>query len=106
MASFVRLPFTFVPWVRYPAVVGLSRMRRSLASSLRAGVFRRDPRPFGLCLHGNEGTDGAGRGFTSITTGLGWAKAAEYVVVSGKPSMADLEACWNLGATVAATPME
>lgn len=62
-------------------------------------------RPFGLWLHGNEGTEGAGRAVTSITTGLGWVKAAEYVVVSGKPSKADLEACWNLGATVAATLM-
>lgn len=62
-------------------------------------------RPFGLWLHGNEGTEGAERAVTSITTGLGWAKATEYVVVSGKPSKADLEACWNLGATVAATLM-
>lgn len=62
-------------------------------------------RPFGLWLHGNEGTEGAERAVTSITTGLGWVKAAEYVVVSGKPSKADVEACWNLGATVAATLM-
>jgi hypothetical protein len=40
-----------------------------------------------------------------ITAGLGWVKAAEYVVVMGKPTKADLEACWNLGATVAATLM-
>ena len=33
-------------------------------------------------------------------------KAAETVVVSGKPSKDDLEACWNLGATVAAQLME
>jgi multimeric flavodoxin WrbA len=62
-------------------------------------------RPFGLWLHGNEGTEGAERAVTSITTGLGWVKAADYVVVSGKPGKADLEACWNLGATVAATLM-
>jgi len=62
-------------------------------------------RPFGLWLHGNEGTEGAERAVTSITTGLGWTKAADYVVVSGKPSKADLEACWNLGATLAATLM-
>lgn len=59
-------------------------------------------RPFGLWLHGNEGTEGAERAVDRITTGLGWVKAAQYVVVSGKPSKADLEACWNLGATVAA----
>lgn len=59
-------------------------------------------RPFGLWLHGNEGTEGAERAVDGITAGLGWVKAAEYVVVSGKPTKADLEACWNLGATVAA----
>ncbi|MBI3226182.1 MAG: flavodoxin family protein [Mycolicibacterium cosmeticum] len=62
-------------------------------------------RPFGLWLHGNEGTEGAERAITGITGGLGWVKAADYVVVSGKPSQADLEACWNLGATVAAQLM-
>ena len=63
-------------------------------------------RPFGLYLHGNEGTEGAERGVMSITTGLGWAKAAENVLVSGKPSKSDLQACWELGATVAAQLME
>jgi multimeric flavodoxin WrbA len=63
-------------------------------------------RPFGVYLHGNEGTEGAERGIDSITTGLGWAKAAAAVVVSGKPTKDDLEACWNLGATVAASLME
>ena len=59
-------------------------------------------RPFGLYLHGNEGTEGAERAVDGITAGLGWVKAAETVLVSGKPDKADLEACWNLGATVAA----
>ncbi|MFE6920523.1 flavodoxin family protein [Nocardia sp. NPDC057663] len=63
-------------------------------------------RPFGLYVHGNEGTEGAEKGVTSITTGLGWVKAADYVVVSGPPSKTDLEACWNLGATLAAQLME
>lgn len=62
-------------------------------------------RPFGLWLHGNEGAEGAERAVDGITAGLGWVKAAEYVVVSGKPTKADLELCWNLGATVAATLM-
>lgn len=62
-------------------------------------------RPFGLYLHGNEGTEGAQRAVDAITTGLGWTKAVETVVVSGKPDKADLEACWNLGATVAAQLM-
>jgi hypothetical protein len=40
-----------------------------------------------------------------ITAGLGWVKAAETVVVMGKPTKADIDACWNLGATVAAQLM-
>nr|WP_156752177.1 NAD(P)H-dependent oxidoreductase [Mycobacterium sp. ACS1612] len=63
-------------------------------------------RPFGLYLHGNEGTEGAENGVTAITTGLGWVKAAAYVRVSGKPSKDDLQACWELGATVAAQLMD
>jgi multimeric flavodoxin WrbA len=62
-------------------------------------------RPFGVYLHGNEGTEGAERGIEAITAGLGWTKVAESVVVSGKPSKADLELCWNLGATLAAQLM-
>ena len=63
-------------------------------------------RPFGVYLHGNEGTEGAERAIDGITTGLGWVRAAETVIVSGKPTRDDLEACWNLGATVAAQLME
>jgi multimeric flavodoxin WrbA len=62
-------------------------------------------RPFGLWLHGNEGTEGAERAIDGITAGLGWVKVADHVVVSGKPTKADVDACWNLGATVAATLM-
>lgn len=62
-------------------------------------------RPYGMYVHGNEGTEGAEKGVTSITTGMGWVKAADYVVVSGKPSKDDLNACWELGATVAAQLM-
>lgn len=63
-------------------------------------------RPYGLYVHGNEGTEGAQRSVESVTTGLGWVKAAEPVVVMGKPTKADLERCWELGATVAATLMQ
>ena len=59
-------------------------------------------RPFGLWLHGNEGTEGAQRAVDGITAGLGWVKASDTVVVAGKPSKDDIEACWNLGGTVAA----
>jgi len=63
-------------------------------------------RPYGLYLHGNEGTEGAEKGVSAITTGLGWVKAAEYVLVAGKPSKGDLESCWELGASVAAQLMQ
>lgn len=63
-------------------------------------------RPFGVYLHGNEGTEGAERSLAAITTGLGWVQVAETVVVMGKPTNADVEACWNLGATVAAHLMK
>ena len=59
-------------------------------------------RPYGLYVHGNQGTEGAERGVETITTGLGWTKAASTVVVSEKPDKAELERCWELGATVAA----
>ena len=62
-------------------------------------------RPFGLWLHGNEGAEGAERAVDGITAGLGWVKASDYVVVSGKPSKAEVDACWNLGATLAAQLM-
>lgn len=62
-------------------------------------------RPFGVWLHGNEGTEGAERAVAGITGGLGWERVAETVIVSGKPTKADVEACWNLGATVAAQLM-
>lgn len=62
-------------------------------------------RPFGVYLHGNEGTEGAERAVDGITAGLGWVRAADNVVVMGKPTKADVEACWNLGATLAATLM-
>jgi hypothetical protein len=59
----------------------------------------------GRCLY-LHGTEGAEKGVTSITTGLGWTKTAEYVTVLGKPSKDDLEACGEFGATVAAQLME
>lgn len=45
------------------------------------------------------------RAVESIATGLGWVRAAATVEVSCQPTKADLEACWELGATVAATLM-
>ena len=63
-------------------------------------------RPCGLYLHGNEGTEGAVRAVDGITGGLGWRQGAEHVLVSGAPTKDDLQACWNLGATIAAQLMQ
>ncbi|MFI8790602.1 flavodoxin family protein [Streptomyces sp. NPDC055105] len=63
-------------------------------------------RPFGYYVHGGNDVTGAVRGIDSITTGLGWRRAAETVTVTGEPSKADVEACRELGATIAAGLME
>ena len=62
-------------------------------------------RPYGLYIHGNNDTTGAIKGIESITQGLGWQKATDVVSSTGEPTKQDLEACWNLGATVAASLM-
>jgi len=62
-------------------------------------------RPYGLYVHGNLDTEGAVRAVESIADGLGWQRVAEPVTVTGSPDKAALEACWKLGATVAATLM-
>jgi multimeric flavodoxin WrbA len=60
---------------------------------------------YGLYVHGNSDTSGAVRAVDSIATGMGWRRVAEPVAVVGQPAKADLQACWELGATVAATLM-
>lgn len=62
-------------------------------------------RPYGLYIHGNNDTTGAVRGIESITTGLAWQETTPVVSVTGEPTKQDLESCWNLGATVAASLM-
>ncbi len=59
-------------------------------------------RPYGVYVHGNEDTTGAIRAIESIAGALRWTKATDPVAVMGKPSQDDLEALWELGATVAA----
>ena len=58
--------------------------------------------PYGAYLHGNDDATGALRAIGAITTGLGWVRAYNDVVVTGAPTKADLEAVWELTATVAA----
>src|SRR4051794_22986086 len=59
-------------------------------------------RSYGLWVHGNNDTDGAVRAVEVITTGLGWKRAQPPLTVVGPPNAADLEACWELGAAIAA----
>ncbi|GAA4974787.1 multimeric flavodoxin WrbA [Nonomuraea thailandensis] len=59
--------------------------------------------PYGLYVHGNSDATGAVRAVESITTGLGWQRAHPPVAVTGAPGKDDLAACWELGATLAAT---
>ncbi len=63
-------------------------------------------RPFGYYLHGNNDVTGAARGIETITTGLGWRRAADPVTVTGDPGRAGTRACRELGATVAAGLMD
>jgi multimeric flavodoxin WrbA len=59
-------------------------------------------RPYGVFLHGNNDTTGALRAIDTITTGLQWVRVQAPVTVVGSPSKDDLDACWELGAAVAA----
>ena len=63
-------------------------------------------RPFGVAVHGNSDVDGALRDIGKITTGLGWVQAVEHVRVLDRPDTGATDACWNLGATVAARILE
>jgi len=46
------------------------------------------------------------RAVEQIATGLGWRAVASPVVVTGAPGRAELQACWELGAVVAASVMD
>jgi multimeric flavodoxin WrbA len=62
-------------------------------------------RSFGYWIHGNSDTSGTERQLLAITTGLSWTKTAESVISTGEPDKATLEACTELGATLAASLM-
>ena len=47
-------------------------------------------------------TTGAVRAVESIATGLQWRTVRPPVTVTGPPAQPDLEACWELGALLAA----
>ena len=57
--------------------------------------------PFGVYVHGNDDTAGALAGIQRITGGLRWKQVAAPLSLVGAPRSAELEACRELGATVA-----
>ena len=59
-------------------------------------------RPYGVFVHGNDDTTGALRAIDKVVTGLRWTLAQAPVSVVGAPERDDLDACWELGAAVAA----
>jgi hypothetical protein len=59
-------------------------------------------RPYGLYVHGASDTTGAVRAVDAIAAGLGWRQVRPPVCVTGEVGKDDLEACWELGAIVAA----
>jgi len=59
-------------------------------------------RPFGFYIHGNSDTTGAARAIETIATGLRWRLAQRAVTVVGDVTRADRDACWELGAAMAA----
>jgi multimeric flavodoxin WrbA len=62
-------------------------------------------RPYAAYVHGNSDTIGAVRAIESIASGLSWRRVFQPVTVVGTPAKTDLAACWELGATVAASLM-
>jgi len=59
-------------------------------------------RPYACWVHGNNDTGGAVRGIETIATGLSWRRVQAPVSVVGEPRRDDLDACRELGASVAA----
>jgi hypothetical protein len=60
-------------------------------------------RPYGLYVHGASDTTGAVRSVESIAAGMSWRQVRPPVCVTGtQPGRGDLDACWELGAILAA----
>ena len=63
-------------------------------------------RPYAAWVHGNDDTTGAVRALSSITGGMGWKAVRPPLELVGAPTPEHLEACWELGAAVAAALSE
>lgn len=59
-------------------------------------------RAYGVFVHGNNDTAGAVRGIETIATGLRWRLGQRVVSITGQPTGGDLDACRELGASMAA----
>jgi multimeric flavodoxin WrbA len=59
-------------------------------------------RPYALYVHGNNDTGGAVRAVETLTTGLRWKRVQPPLAIVGTPDRGALDACWELGAAVAA----
>ena len=59
-------------------------------------------RPFGLYVHGRYDTTGAVRSVLGIVGALRWRQSADVLEVLGAVTQNDLDAAYNLGATLAA----
>jgi NAD(P)H-dependent FMN reductase len=57
--------------------------------------------PFGVYVHGGDDSAGALSGIRKITGALRWKQVAAPLSLTGPPGPAELEACRELGATVA-----
>ncbi|WP_106399176.1 flavodoxin family protein [Actinocorallia populi] len=58
--------------------------------------------PYGLYVHGSNDTAGAVRAVESIAGAMGWRAVHPPVSVTGPLTKPALEACWELGALLAA----
>ena len=58
--------------------------------------------PYGLYVHGGNDVTGAVRAVESIAAGMSWRAVRPPVAVIGAVAKGDLEACWELGALLAA----
>lgn len=65
-----------------------------------------DGLPFGLYVHGNNDVTGAATSVLRICGALGWRQAHPVVELVGDPDRNASEACWELGATLAATLLD
>jgi flavorubredoxin len=59
--------------------------------------------PYALYVHGQNDTEGAVRSVERFTTALKWKPVAPPLTIIGEPSREQLEACTELGGTLAAT---